>query len=227
LAADQADAVDRKPEVFRSVTAVIIWWVWLLFAAANLIDLAVQGRDHLSVVAGAILLFITGVAYVTAQRPRVEARADALTVRNPLRDHAIPWPNVVRADLSDLLRIKYRVSGDSERAVSAWAIHYSRRKQFVSETKSRRANGRGARPARAGGFGSFGVSSQYRPTSTAKTPDPVSAEAQAERAITFINEYAASIPGDQPYGAVVSAWNWKAIAALVLPALLLLVVALV
>ena len=58
-------------QTFRSPTAVIIWWVWLLFAAANLIDLAVQGRDHESLVAAAILVMATGVAYVTAQRPRI------------------------------------------------------------------------------------------------------------------------------------------------------------
>ena len=57
------------PQTFRSPTAVVVWWVWLLFAAANLIDLAVQGRDHESLVAAAILLMATGVAYVTAQRP--------------------------------------------------------------------------------------------------------------------------------------------------------------
>ena len=61
------------PQVFRSPTAVIVWWVWLLFAGANLIDLAVQGREHLSLVAAAILVLVTGIAYVTAQRPRVIA----------------------------------------------------------------------------------------------------------------------------------------------------------
>ncbi len=48
----------RKPgdgtvQTFRSPTAAVIWVVWLLFAVANWIDLAVQGRDHLSVVAAA------------------------------------------------------------------------------------------------------------------------------------------------------------------------------
>ena len=56
----------EKPQIFRSPTAVVVWVVWLLFAVGNWIDLAVQGRDHLSVVAAAVLLLATGVAYVTA-----------------------------------------------------------------------------------------------------------------------------------------------------------------
>ena len=56
----------EKPQIFRSPTAVVVWVVWLLFAVGNWIDLAVQGRDHLSVVASATLLLATGVGYVTA-----------------------------------------------------------------------------------------------------------------------------------------------------------------
>src|ERR1700727_2974766 len=82
------------PQTFRSPTAVVIWWVWLLFAVANLIDLAVQGRDHESLVAAAILVMVTGVAYVTAQRPRIIAGQAGVTVANPMRDHHVGWANV-------------------------------------------------------------------------------------------------------------------------------------
>ena len=77
----------EKPQIFRSPTAVVVWVVWLLFAVGNWVDLAVQGRDHLSVVAAAVLLLATGAAYVTAQRPRIIADEAGVTVRNPLRDH--------------------------------------------------------------------------------------------------------------------------------------------
>ena len=30
-------------EVFRLTTPVVVWWVWVTFAVANVIDLAVQG----------------------------------------------------------------------------------------------------------------------------------------------------------------------------------------
>ena len=94
-----------KPQVFRSPTAVIVWIVWLLFAAANWVDLAVQGRDHASAVAAAILLLATGAAYVTAQRPRIIADETGVTVRNPLRDHRIGWASVTKVDLADMLRV--------------------------------------------------------------------------------------------------------------------------
>ena len=35
-----------RPQTFRSPFAVAIWWLWVLFAVGNLIDLAVQGHDH-------------------------------------------------------------------------------------------------------------------------------------------------------------------------------------
>ena len=75
----------EKPQIFRSPTAVVVWVVWLLFAVGNWVDLAVQGRDHLSVVAAAVLLLATGAAYVTAQRPRIIADDAGMTVRSSRR----------------------------------------------------------------------------------------------------------------------------------------------
>src|ERR1700732_1533754 len=96
------------PQVFRSVTGIIVWWVWVLFAAANLIDLAVQGRDRLSLVAAAILALVTGIAYVIAQRPRIIADTAGVTIVNPLRDHHVGWAGVTKVDLADLLRVHCR-----------------------------------------------------------------------------------------------------------------------
>jgi hypothetical protein len=134
-----------KPQVFRSPTAVVVWVVWLLFAVANGIDLAVQGRDHVSAVAAAILLLATGVAYVTAQRPRIIADEAGVTVRNPLRDHRIGWTGVAKVDLADLLRVHCDWGGppgtvrgkEHQKVISAWAVHYSRRRQFADEAKAR------------------------------------------------------------------------------------------
>ena len=69
-----------RPQTFRSPFAVAIWWLWVLFAAGNLIDLAVQGRDHLSLVAALILLLVTGVVYTTAQRPRIVTDSGGLKI---------------------------------------------------------------------------------------------------------------------------------------------------
>ena len=140
-----------EPQVFRSPTAVVVWVVWLLFAVGNWIDLAVQGRDHASAVAAAILLLATGAAYVTAQRPRIIADKTALTVRNPLRDHRIGWTGVAEVDLADLLRVHCRWAGPADAApgqpggkehhkvISAWAVYYARRRQLAAEARARRA----------------------------------------------------------------------------------------
>src|ERR1700689_2742980 len=93
-------------QVFRSPAAVLIWWLWVLFAVGNLIDLAVQGRDHLALVAAFVLLFATGIVYVTAQRPRLVADEDGLTIANPVRDHRVGWAAVAGADPTDLLRVR-------------------------------------------------------------------------------------------------------------------------
>ncbi len=134
-----------KPQVFRSPTAVVVWIVWLVFAGANWIDLAVQGRDHASAVAAAILLLATGIAYVTAQRPRIIADKAGVTVRNPLRDHRIGWLGVAKVDVADLLRVHCDWAGppgtvggqEHHKVISAWAVHYSRRRQFADEAKAR------------------------------------------------------------------------------------------
>ena len=93
------------PETYRSPLALMVWWVWLAFAVANLIDIAVQGRDRLSLEAAAALVLVTGIMYVGALRPRVIATARGIVVRNPLRDHRVPWTSVSGVDVRDLLRV--------------------------------------------------------------------------------------------------------------------------
>ena len=129
------------PDVYRSSLAVAAWWVWLAFAVANLIDLAVQGRDRLSLAAAAALVLVTGVMYVAAFRPRVVAAAHGIEVRNPLRDHRAPWATVTNVDLRDLLRVHCawqepanggQWAGRPEdpkrtRVIHAWALQSARR----------------------------------------------------------------------------------------------------
>jgi hypothetical protein len=238
-------------QTFRSPTALVVWVVWLLFAVANWIDLAVQGRDHLSAIAAAILLLVTGVAYDTAQRPRIIADDAALTIRNPLRDHQIAWPSVTKVDLVDLLRVHIATGGPRPKIINSWAVHYSRRRGLAAEAKARRS-ARGRRSA-------FGV-----PYGTAPSTASTSAEAEAEKVVRVLSERATAAQAEavwaagtvpiagasQPDGAgtatevnpvgtlgglpetgwlqpVRSTWSWPAIAAIVIPALILLVVWLV
>jgi hypothetical protein len=170
-------------QTFRSPFAVVIWWLWVLFALGNLIDLAVQGRDHLSVVAAFILVLVTGVMYTTAQRPRIIADEDGLTVANPLRDHRIGWAAVAGFDTTDLLRVRCEWplgvapepskpleppepldarEGSSpamgRRAIYSWAVHSSRRRQMTTQLRTERPRLRSRSPAGAGRpGGSYGV----------------------------------------------------------------------
>jgi hypothetical protein len=110
-------------QVFRSPLAVSIWWLWVLFAVANVIDLAIQGHDHLSVVAAFTLLVISGVVYVAAQRPKVVADPDGLTIVNPVRVHRVGWAAIAGTDPTDLLRIRceWAAEGGTETETSTGA----------------------------------------------------------------------------------------------------------
>ena len=263
----------EKPQVFRSPTAVVVWIVWLLFAVANWIDLAVQGRDHASAVAAAILLLATGAAYVTAQRPRIIADEAGVTVRNPLRDHRIGWTGVAKVDLADLLRVHCKWGGppgtvggqEHHKVISAWAVHYSRRRQFTADARARR-------PVRSPGLrrSSLGLPAGGRGLShgaPVSGPEASTPEAEAEKIVRVLSERATAAQAEavwvggtaeaaegeaaggtravaetgtaSPAGGTTaldaagwhsgseplkSTWSGRAIAALVIPALILLVV---
>lgn len=201
------------PQTFRSPTALVAWIVWLLFAVANWIDLAVQGRDHGSAVAAAILLLVTGFGYVTAQRPRVISDDAGVTIRNPLREHRVGWAAVTKVDLADLLRVHCE-----QRVISAWAVHYSRRRKLAAEARARRA----ANPRRV----PLGLGQSHGAAVAA--PEASLAEAEAEKIARQLSERAtAAHAGPAEAGTaepLTSTWSGRAIAALAIPALILLIV---
>ncbi len=210
----------------------MIWWLWVLFAVGNLIDLAVQGRDHLSLVAAFTLLLVTGIVYMTAQRPRIVADADGLTITNPLRDHRVGWAAVAGADPTDLLRVRCEWpdgDGTARRAIYSWAVHSSRRRQVTAEMRAQRQS-RQADPRRLRGFGwrlrrglgwagALGTSAEppRRATRSAWTPvasSPRSPRAPRRRGWTrrTPRRRRRSRPG-----------TWLAVASVVVPGLALLV----
>jgi hypothetical protein len=235
-AASDGQGQDER-QVFRSPAALAIWWLWVLFAVANLIDLAVQGRDHASLVAAFVLLFVTGIVYITAQRPRIVAGPDALTIVNPVREHRVSWATVAGADPTDLLRVRCEwPAGDktARQAVYSWAVHSSRRRQVAAELRARRQSRPGSRGgfggafgSGAGGFGSAGLgwagalaaSAEPSPDGDPLRVDPsrviATLTARAERARLNAAGAAATAP--------VATWDWIAVAAVVMPGLALLI----
>lgn len=285
---DRQETGDQgKPQKFRSQIAVLIWWVWVLFAVANLIDLAVQGHDHVSVVAAAALILGTGIAYVTALRPRVIADEDGIVVKNPLRDHKIGWLAVAKIDLGELLRVHCewsldplrgpgdsagpgdpggpsgsgRVGGSGEasgprrKIIHAWAVQASRRRQAAAELKARRTASRSVGASPYGRTGSYrldhvahrGEADRFARAvnDSASAPPGVVHMREVEQTVRTLNERAASAregaeaarerstaPGESPLEraaavAPVASWDAGSVAALVLPALLLVIVILV
>jgi hypothetical protein len=236
------DQQDEKPapparEVFRSPAAVIIWWVWVLFAVGNLIDLAVQGRGQTAVEAACTLLLITGIVYVAALRPRVIAEGDGLTIVNPVSEHRIGWATVAGAEPSDLLRIRcqWRENGQvRKRSIYAWAVHSSRRRAVAAELRAerqarRRNGGRLPGGSLGGGFGGGVFGGWGAPAASGPGADPAAEpdllRVDADRVVTLLTERGEAARLDAPEqsaGAPVSAWQWRPIAAVVVPALLLL-----
>jgi Bacterial PH domain len=129
--------VDR--EAFRLAPPLILWWVWVVFAVANIADFAIQGASaRFAIVVSAILATVTGLAYALAWRPRVIAGPDGLTIVNPFRDHHVPWPAIQAVDTGDWVRVHYapsRAAGPgsgpstsaASRAISCWALYVSAR----------------------------------------------------------------------------------------------------
>jgi len=210
-----------RPQTFRSPFAVAIWWLWALFALGNLIDLAVQGRNHGSVDTAFAVLLITGVVYTVALRPRIVADSGGLTLANPLRDHRIGWAAVVGIDAAELIRVRCKWplddGGTGSRAIYSWAVHSSRRKQAAARMRERRRAARAAPGAR--GFGAFGASPV-----AARPPAPTAADADhVITALTSLADQATAAAPDERAVPPVSTWNWLAVAMIVVPALALLI----
>jgi len=214
-----------RPQTFRSPFAVAIWWLWALFALGNLIDLAVQGRDHGSVDVAFAVLLITGVAYTAAQRPRIVADSGGLTLTNPLRDHRVGWAAVAGIDAAELIRVRCKWplddGGTGSRSIYSWAVHSSRRKQAAARMRERRRAARAA--PRGRGFGAFGT-----PPEASRPPAPTAADADhVVTALTSLADQAHEAAPDERAVPPVTTWNWLAIALVVVPALALLIAVLV
>ncbi len=143
-------AVNR--EIFRLVPPLILWWVWVAFAVANIADFAIQGASaRFASVVSVILVTITGLAYALALRPRVIADQAGLTIVNPFRDHHVPWAAIQAVDTGDWVRVHHDPGGGPRRsrssaaskAISCWALYISAR----TKRRAARAGGSGSTPS--------------------------------------------------------------------------------
>jgi hypothetical protein len=84
--------------IFRPQAARFFAWAWIVFAVANLADIAWRGRDLGSLVAATVMILGCGVAYAAGLRPRIMADETGVHLHNLVRDVRVPWHGVERVD---------------------------------------------------------------------------------------------------------------------------------
>ena len=163
------------------------------------------------------------------------ADTDELTIVNPFREHRVGWATVAGADPTDLLRVRCewpQGTGTARRAIYSWAVHSSRRRQVAAEMRARRQSRAGSQGGFGGvtsfgGFGGFGLAGAF---GSEPSPEGDPLRLDASKVVAALSERGAEArlnPAGAPAAAPVSSWDWLAVAAVVIPGLALLVIALV
>jgi Bacterial PH domain len=199
--------------VLRLPGPVIVWWAWMIFLVANLVNLALSGRDWNSVVVVVVLALITGLVYALGFRPRVITDQNGITVRNPFRDHWMPWGAVESIVVGESVQMHCSPApgADRKKVVHSWALYASR------QSRIRHGERRGRRSV-----------FQTPPSVNTKLPK----EAQEMMKQSAVEHIAAEIDlqarmakqRGAPEGAWSGSWPWLPIAAVLIPAVALAIV---
>jgi hypothetical protein len=208
--ASQGAPLLAEQKTFRLPGAPVAWWAWVIFAVACLIDVAATGRNHTAGEIAAALLFVTGVVYACALRPRVIADSSGITVVNPLRDHRVPWGSVAGVDLKESVRVHCVKEPESKRGkmIHSWALYAQRRSMLRAELRAQGDRRRLPRSAVESSNDSQ-ISKQPAAQIMAKQLDELAKEARDR--------------GAAPGPRLVS-WAWQPAVAILAPGILLLVV---
>src|SRR5712691_6198796 len=195
--------VPGERKVFRLPGALIAWWAWVIFAAANLVDLAITGRDHTAAEIAVSLAVITGLVYACALRPRVIADSGGITVQNPFRDHRVPWGSVTSVNLAESVQVHCAQEPGAERpkVIHCWALYAQRRNRLRQELRGQGSSRR--RLPRV-----YPPSSSYgqMPADAQKMVDEPAAKLMAKQ----LDELAASARNhDAAAGPRVASWAWQ------------------
>jgi hypothetical protein len=208
-------------------------------------------------VLGSILLLVTGLVYTLALRPKVIEDGDGLTVVNPYRVHRLPWPRIQSVDTGEWVRIRYTSgaghgaaaggtrgtdkaggTGEPTGVVNCWALYVSTRaRRKVAVGSAPRADGmsrrlRGVVAAQPAGYAQ--QASRLPEEARHLASLPVSAaiaarldtRANRERTRATATASATAHASDE-VSVAAATWSWPALAAVAIPAVILLAVALV
>jgi hypothetical protein len=204
--------VPSERKVFRLQGALIAWWVWVVFAVANLVDLAITGRDHTAAEIAVSLIVITGLVYACALRPRVVTDASGITVQNPFRDHLVPWGSVTSVDLAESVRVHCapEPGATRQKVIHSWALFTQRRNKLRQEIYG--PGGSRRRMPRT-----------YTPSSYGQMPaeaKKIAEEPAAKLMARQLDEMAASARAHgAPGGPRVARWPWQPLVAIGVPVL--------
>ena len=212
MSSEQDLAGDRQ--VYRTSGSLLVWWGWLVLAVVILVMLALRGHDHSAAVTAVLVVAITGIVYGCALHPRIVADAAGITVLNPLRAHVVPWAAVTRVALVQTVQVHYKGSPGAppEKVVHSWAVQSSPRATARGELRARRA----ARRAPEAGYGKLPGEARVALQGSAAEfiARQLDERARMERQHAGAGQQAAQVR-----------WAWGAIAAMGLPLLALLIVA--
>ena len=203
-------AAASERQVFRLPGAVVAWWAWIAVAVFCLIDMAATGPNHTSAEIAVALLLVTGVMYACALRPKVVTDAAGITVQNPLRDHRVPWGSVTSVDSAESVRIHTERGPGAKRqkVIHSWALYAQRRSRIRMEMMQQGPR----RLPRSPYAADSGASSQSKTPAAqlmAKQLDEMAKDARTR-----------GLPG----GPAVVTWCWWSAAAIVAPAIALVLV---
>ena len=204
-----------EPRMFRLPGAIVAWWAWIIFAGFFLVDIIISGRDHTAAEIAATLVFVTGLVYACALRPRVIADPGGITVQNPLRDHRIPWGSVTAVDLKESVQVHCVKEPGAKhgKVIHSWALYTQRRSRLRSELLKQGDRRR-------------------LPRSSFAPDERASAEAQkimrqpaAQIMATQLNDLVQQARDrGAAAGPRVVSWAWPAVAAIVIPGIVLILV---
>jgi Bacterial PH domain len=203
-----------EQKMFRLPGAIVAWWAWVIFAVACLVDIASTGRNHTAAEIAVTVVFITGLIYACALRPRVVADADAITVQNPLRDHRIPWGSVTAVDLRESVQVHCAREPGAKRGkvIHSWAL-YAHRRQRLRQELLAHGNDRRRLPRSA-------LTSYGQPADTEKNK-PSAAQLMASQLDELGKQARERGAADGP---CVVTWPWQPAVAIVVPAIALVLV---
>jgi Bacterial PH domain len=209
-----AGTAPAEVKTFRLPGALVAWWAWLLLAVACLADVTATGRNHTGAEIVATLVLITGVLYACALRPRVLADSFGITVMNPVRDHRIPWGSVAAVDLRESVQVHCVKEPGAKRGkvIHSWALYAQRRGKLRNELLKQNDRRRLPRSAFDGNERA-GEAQQI-----SRQPAAQIMAAQLEDMVKEARNRGAAA------GPRVAGWAWQPAAAILLPAILLVLV---